>query len=529
LTARAGFPIPLSQSSLVERRDFIPPPGSHRFLRQSLFGSLLAALTIICPAEAQTSPGEAPLAPPPGAQVVQVTPAPGPFSEPSIAIDPSNPQQLVAAYQVDASIAYSRDAGKSWTIAEGTAATDYRRSGDVSVAYDNQGHAFLCYIAFDKLGTDNYWGHNATRNGIFVRRSSDGGKTWDKDASVVIAHPTEPGIPFEDKPYIVADTTHSKYAGNLYVGWTEFSLSKSIMLFSRSADGGKSWSKPIEISTKEGLPRDDNGAVEGFTGAVASDGALYVVWCDVSGIIFAVSHDGGASFSRSRTIVKTGPSYFDPDHVFRGNGFPEIGIDPRSGQLFVSWGDYSNGDIDVFVASSNDHGKHWSAPVRANNDTLHNGHDQFFQWLAVDPVDGSVNVIFCDRRADPDNRSYYMVLARSTDHGASFNNYFWSTKPSDPSDLFMGDYMGIAANAGKVYGVWARTAQPDEFPSPPAAKDVPSPKEAPKDDADKDEIKKDEPQKDEPKKAEAAVEQKLAPKLKGLVIEIGLADFSASK
>jgi hypothetical protein len=89
--------------------------------------------------------------------------------------------------------------------------------------------------------------------------------------------------------------------------------------------------------------------------------------------------------------------------------------------------------------------------------------------------------------------------------------------------------MGIAANAGKVYGVWARTAQPDEFPSPPAAKDVPSAKEAPKDDVDKDEIKKDEPQKDEPKKAEAAVEQKLAPKLKGLVIEIGLADFSASK
>ena len=131
---------------------------------------------------------------------------------------------------------------------------DYKFSGDVSVAYDNQGHAFLCYIAFDKLGTENYWAHGATRNGIFVRRSLDGGQTWDKDASIVIAHSSDPGIPFEDKPYIVADATHSKYAGNLYIGWTEFSLDKSIMLFSRSTDVGKTWSKPIEISTRKACP-----------------------------------------------------------------------------------------------------------------------------------------------------------------------------------------------------------------------------------------------------------------------------------
>ena len=29
----------------------------------------------------------------------------------------------------------------------------------------------------------------------------------------------QPGIPFEDKPYIVADTSHGKYAGNLYIAW----------------------------------------------------------------------------------------------------------------------------------------------------------------------------------------------------------------------------------------------------------------------------------------------------------------------
>lgn len=476
-------------------------------------GSVLLLAPPLAPClHAQIAPTESPLPAPPGARVIQLNPSPGNFTEPAIALNPADPQQLVAAFQVNASAAYSRDAGNTWTIADGTAPPDYRRSGDVSVAYDNQGHAFLCYIAFDHLGTINYWAHNATRNGIFVRRSPDGGKTWDKAASVVIANPSEPGIPFEDKPYIVADTTHSRYAGNLYVGWTEFSLTKSIMLFSRSTDGGMTWSKPIEISTKEGLPRDDNGAVEGFTGAVGSDGTLYVVWCDISGIVFAVSKDGGQTFTSSRTVIKTGPSYFTPEHVSRGNGFPEIGIDPRTNQLYVGWADYTNGDIDVFVASSRDRGKRWSHPVRVNNDALHNGHDQFFQWLAVDPVDGSVNVIFCDRRTDPANRSYYMVLARSTDGARTFQNYVWSTRPSDPSDVFMGDYMGIAAGGGKVYGIWARTASPDEWP-----------------DTDKAAVPQDQGpagKKSEKAQEEPAGERAPVLKTKGLLVEVGLADFS---
>lgn len=469
---------------------------------------LVAALSAAQGTRTQPSPIDPPLPPPPGAQVLKLTPAAGMFSEPSIAINPFNPQQLVAAYQVNASVAYSREAGKTWFIAEGTAPTDYRRSGDVSVTFDNQGQAFLCYIAFDKLGTTNYWAHNATRNGIFVRRSPDGGKTWDKDASAVFAHPSDPAIPFEDKPYIVADATHSKYAGNLYVGWTQFTLEKTVMLFSRSTDGGQSWSKPIEISTKEGLPRDDNGAVEGFTGAIASDGTLYVVWCDISGIVLAASADGGRTFTPSRTILKTGPSYFDPEHVFRGNGFPQIGIDPRNDQLHVTWSDYTNGDIDVFAASSRDRGKTWSPAVRVNDDALHNGQDQFFQWLGVDPVDGSVNVIFCDRRADPGNRSYYMVLARSTDAGRTFRNYVWSTQPSDPSGVFIGDYVGIAANAGKVYGIWPRAASAEELPQAdkPSEPSKPSAEE----------------------KSGEAGKAPPPPKLRGLFIEVGLADFSAA-
>lgn len=423
------------------------------------FATYLCLLSgTLSPAQQANSASPLPLAP--GARTALINPQPGFFNEPSIAVNPANPQQLAAAFQVNASAAYSQDGGQTWTIAEGTAPVDYRRSGDVSITYDNHGRAFLCYIAFDKLGTTNYWAHGATRNGIFVRRSPDGGKTWESSAATVISHNSDPGIPFEDKPYVVADSTHSKYSGNLYVGWTEFSLEKSIILFSRSTDGGGAWSKPIEISSHEGLPRDETGSVEGFTGAVGGDGTIYVAWADGSEIALASSRDGGQSFSRSRSILKTAPSYFDVFNVSRGNGFPQIGVDPRSNRLFVTWADYRNGDIDVFSSSSSDKGKSWSPAVRVNSDPVHDGADQFMQWLAVDPVDGSANVLFYDRRGDPENKKATIVLGRSTDGGRTFTNYAWDPAAFDPDEEFIGDYSGIAALGGKVYGVWARTPVP---------------------------------------------------------------------
>src|SRR6185312_7041697 len=233
----------------------------------------------------------------PKAHVVDINPKPGFFNEPAIAVNPANPQQAVVAWQINASAAYTNDGGRTWVIAEGTAPRDYRVSGDVSLAYDASGHALLCYIAFDKLGTTNYWAQGATRNGIFVRRSPDGGKTWDAIPSTVISHQSIPNIPFEDKPWIVTDTS-GKHAGNIYVGWTQFTLSASDLLFSRSTDDGKTWSAPIKLNSRPGLPRDDNGALEGFHGVVAPDGTLYTIWDNRDGIIMAVSRDGGKTFTK---------------------------------------------------------------------------------------------------------------------------------------------------------------------------------------------------------------------------------------
>lgn len=394
------------------------------------------------------------LPPAPGKIVMALTPQPGYFTEPSIAVNPRNPQQVVAVFQDNAHASYSVDGGRNWEPASGVEPPNYRVSGDVSVTYDAQGHAIICYMAFDKLGTFNYWGHNSSRNGLFVRRSLDGGKTWEADHIPIIEHATEPGVPWEDKPYIVADNSGGPHSGNLYVGWTRWTLTDSELLLSRSTDGGKTWSKPIEIDDHPGLPRDDNGALEGFDAAVAPDSTVYATWSTGEGIVLTTSQDGGASFSRPRLILHTAPIMFAIDTLERANGFPQIAVDPKSGRLYVTWSDYRNGDLDIFCAASSDKGRTWGPPVRVNSDPVHDGADQFFQWSAVDPTDGSVNVVFYDRRGDPRNRMQTVVLARSTDGGHSFANYAWTDNAFEAGGVFFGDYSGLAAYGGRVYGVW---------------------------------------------------------------------------
>ena len=433
----------------------------------------------------------------PHAQIFPLTPAVGPFTEPAIAVNPANPQQVVGVFQDNVHASYSQDAGHTWQPAENVDPKNYRISGDVSVAFDNLGHAFVCYIAFDKLGTVNYWAHGATRNGIFVRRSLDGGKTWEADHIPVAEQTSSPGIPFEDKPVIVADNSKSRYGGNLYVGWTRWRLTDSQMVLSRSTDDGKTWSQPIEIDAHPGLPRDDNGAAEGFDGVVGPDGKLYAIWSQDDSIMFTTSRDGGKTFSHAHAVIHTAPIMFAIDTLERANGFPQIAIDPKSKRLYVTWSDYRNGDIDIFVATSDDGGKHWTEPIRVNNDPVHNGAEQFFQWLAVDPADGSVDVIFYDRRGDPQNRKQIVVLARSTDGGRTFTNYAWTDEAFEASGVFFGDYSGIAAYGGRVYGIWT------EKPAP--APEIKTKPEEGKDTKDAKEAK---------------------PQPRGTIVKIGTADFS---
>ena len=406
----------------------------------------------------------------PQATVTTLT-KPGFFTEPGIAISPLDPHMVTAIYQDNVHVAFSNDAGANWSDVPDVAPPQWRVSGDVSVTYDNNGHAIASYMAFNRLGTDGYWAHDAPAGGIYVRRSLDGGKRWESQPHVVIEHVGDRPPPlWEDKPFIVADQGRGPHAGNLYIGWTRWTLTGSEIVLSRSTDDGLSWSTPMEIDAHPGLPRDATGANEGFWGVVGPDSTLYAVWADTSHIAFTLSNDGGRSFTKARDIISTAPIMYGIAGLDRANGFPQLAIDPRTspdaphGRLYVVWADYRNGGVDVFLSTSRDRGDHWSPAIRVNDDPLHNGADHFFPALAVDPVTGDVYVSFYDRRADPHDLAAIVTLARSTDHGKTFVNYARTKSAFTMRNVFMGDYCGLAARNGHVYGIWA-----EHIETPPAA------------------------------------------------------------
>lgn len=438
---------------------------------------LSSLLLFLLPAVAVFAQTSLPRAP--AGHVVTISPPDSYGNEPGITVNPKDPNQVVAVYQ-GATVAYSNDGGQTFTRPELPPVPGWRTGGDVSTTFDNKGNVYLSSLHFDKLGSASYWAHGAGRNGIFVRRSLDGGKTWEKDTATVKAYQgNEPDIQWEDMPRIFADNVPtSPYAGNLYVGWIEWQIDKSIILFARSTDEGKTFSTPIRISTHAGLPRDDNGGLVGFVGVIGADGTIYATWNDGSTITFTTSRDGGKTFAPSRVIVDVAPPYFGGaggiPGVSRVMGFPQIGVDSREGKaggnLYVAWSDFRNGDVDVFSSSSTDHGHTWSPPVRVNSDPLHDGNDQFFQWMAVDPITGAIYVQFYDRRDDPANRKTWFTLARSTDGGKTFTNYAWTDAPFESQQAFLGDYTWLTAYNNKVYGVWTETVpSPAEAPAHEAA------------------------------------------------------------
>src|ERR1043166_9434968 len=103
---------------------------------------------------------------------------------------------------------------------------------------------------------------------------------------------------------------------------------------------------------------------------------------------------------------------------------------------------------------SRDGGDNWSQPVRVNDDPIKNGKEQFFTWMSVDPIDGSLNVVFYDRR-DTSGSTTGVTLARSVDGGRTFVNRKIDVKPFAPNPhIFFGDYSSISAYGGRVVPVF---------------------------------------------------------------------------
>jgi hypothetical protein len=385
-------------------------------------------------------------------------------AEVSLAINPTNPAHVIAVMlqaggpgepRVSNWSYASANGGYGWTATRAHN-PDGRAQGDDVVAFGRDGVAFHSYISFDGIRVER---PERASTGIFVRTTKDGA-TWTPPVAVVDHLNT--AIPFEDKPWLGVDRGESSpHRGNVYVAWTRFDVygsenpaHRSRIMISRSRDGARSFSVPLEISDDTGDARDSDNTVEGAVPVAAPNGDVYIAWAGPKGLYFDRSTDGGWTFGTDVVITATPGGWDLPvPGLQRHNGMPVTAVDlsggPYRGTVYVNWIDERNGDPDVFVASSSDGGRTWTAPVRVNDDAK--GNTQMFTWFAVDPVDGSVNVIFHDRRGQSGTMTG-VTLARSVDGGKTFVNYAVPVIPFDccAKSAFFGDYNAIDAYEGRV-------------------------------------------------------------------------------
>ena len=397
-------------------------------------------------------------------------------NEVSIAINPLDPDTIIAVSRAadpdtgrSTNFEYvSNDGGVTWRT-HPVRNHEARTQGDDAIVIAADGTAHHSYISFNGLREKR---PETPTNGIFVTTSSDSGVSW-SDPVPVLEHRNSI-TPFEDKPYLVVDRgRESRYRDTVYLAWTRFDVygsrdpgDRSHIFVSHSLDRGRSFTAPVRVSDVGGDALDSDGTLEGAVPAVGINGEVFLVWGGASYLFFDRSDDGGWTWGDDAIIQETPGGWdIEVEGLARHNGMPVTGVDhsegPSQGTLYVNWIDERHGDPDVFLITSSDGGVSWTNPVRVNDDTVGNGAAQMFTWMAVDSSDGSVNIVFYDRRT-LDGTLTQLILARSVDGGRTFVNYPIGLAPfaANPT-VFFGDYTGIDALNGLVTPIFMHFV--DEF------------------------------------------------------------------
>jgi hypothetical protein len=387
----------------------------------------------------------------------------GSQSETSIAINPASTRNVIAGsneiQRLPMRADYSTDGGKTFTGVDLPLPPSRTNNGfdfgsDPGIAFDSSGNAYYSYIVV-------FFSSGGAINGteMAVARSTDGGATW----SATFFNPQTGNGQFNDKPMITVDTG-SAHHNRIYVAWDNATGNSSSdkngnnVVLSYSDDGGATFSAPVSVS----------GPFTGKTGGIGADpyvtanGTLHVAWQDYThGTIDDVSStDGGQTFSAPHAIASVNGFAFNvAAQASRGAlVYPSCGSYGTA--LYCSYMNGSAAATTVYVAKSTDGGATWTSKA------VPAGGDQFNQWLAVDPSNGSVNVSYYDTGTHGATATLE-TLARSTDGGATYSASAVANAPTDESccspsvDLGnqYGDYEGIAAYGGAVRPVWTDRRQ----------------------------------------------------------------------
>jgi hypothetical protein len=368
--------------------------------------------------------------------------------EPSIYVNPKNTNEIVAGANIK-HYYYSQDGGYTW---QGDyLSSSYGVAGDPCIIADTTGAFYYLHLSSPAGGS---W-----LDRITCQKSTDGGINWNNGSYMGLTGKDQ------DKQWAVVDWN----TNIIYTTWTQFDTygspspsQKSNILFSKSVDGGQSWSSSVKINEVEGDCIDDDNTVEGAVPAVGPEGQVYVAWAGPEGIVFDRSPDGGQSWLEEDIFVTDFPGgwAYDIEGIMRANGLPitvcDVSGGEYNGNIYINWTDHRNGnsDTDVWLTKSTDGGDTWSEPIRVNDDPP--GKEQFFTWMAIDQTNGYLWFVWYDRRNYPDTETD-VYMAVSTDGGESFINFRVSEQSFVPSSgIFFGDYTNISVHNNVVRPIWTR-------------------------------------------------------------------------
>jgi hypothetical protein len=377
--------------------------------------------------------------------------------EPWIADNPANTANVIGTWQQDRwsdggakgqVASWSFDAGRSWGQTPqpftkcaqpfyGTPVLQYERTSDPWVSIGPDGTAYAVSLPFDG---------NFIRNGLGAAVSHDGGRTWihQQDLDPLVAR-RDTLDPADDKESVTADPQRAGWA---YAVWDQLQdifppcpatparaavnrgregqrqaqaaatgpkpcpgLFTGPAFFSRTRDGGKSWSKPGPIvPTGVNEQTIGNEIVIDRQKGVLYDFFNFINTAGEDNIEMVYSTDQGSTWSsrqyvqRLATTAELRPCFCgvvypgDPSKSLRtGDIIPSATIDPNSGQLYVVWQDGNpNGfQNDMLLTSTSAGGGltgSWSKPQLVNPPT---DKAAFTGAIAVDRK-GRVGVTYYD-------------------------------------------------------------------------------------------------------------------------------------
>ncbi len=399
-------------------------------------------------------------------------------SEPTIAVDPTNPmRQFVAANNNESLVglfaSFSSDGGRTWTsriIADGT---DGLPAGfaDPSAAWDEFGNLFFTYI-------------NDAADATIVTLSTDGGVTFRAIDR----------IPSLDQPTVTTGQ------GMVWVSVNAADPSDPMLLIGPplSAAGA-----PVtglgavgRFGPQQFVP--NSAPIGGNFGdiAIGPNGQVMVsyqsslvsVGAGPDQIFVSVDPDGLGPAGFSTPVVATatsiGPQRPIPAQAVRNlfGASSDLAYDrsggPHTGRAYLVYTDaldVTSDDLNIFARFSDDDGQTWSNPVRVNDDLSSNS--QFFSTIALDQTSGNIAVSWYDARNDAGgntgplgtgpndtdtmpNTDVMTFATVSLDGGLTFlPNIQVARDPSNAvrntnnSNQF-GEYMGLAFVQGTFYPAW---------------------------------------------------------------------------